>query len=233
MIAVRAGADTHHVVNADILKRLGEDGCVVNIARGSVIDQAALVKALTDKTIAGAGLDVLREGAARPRRVDRVAECRADPAYRRPYARIAHRDAGLRDRQPRGVFCRETAGLSGERGLKGRFSVPNSPKIWFAANCREICPWQGGKDSLKSPFRTCWRSLARLCSHSDNPNDRRPFLSGHPLGLLERKGKAVVCEEIGQGRSGLPDASILSETAGAREKLKFLQRLNRMACIDG
>jgi hydroxypyruvate reductase len=58
MIAVRAGADTHHVVNADILKRLGEDGCVVNIARGSVIDQAALVRALTDKTIASAGLDV-------------------------------------------------------------------------------------------------------------------------------------------------------------------------------
>jgi hydroxypyruvate reductase len=58
MIAVRAGADTHDVVNADILKRLGEDGCVVNIARGSVIDQAALVQALTDKTIASAGLDV-------------------------------------------------------------------------------------------------------------------------------------------------------------------------------
>jgi glyoxylate reductase len=58
MIAVRAGDDTHHVVNADILKRLGEDGYVVNIARGSVIDQAALVQALTDKTIAGAGLDV-------------------------------------------------------------------------------------------------------------------------------------------------------------------------------
>jgi hydroxypyruvate reductase len=58
MIAVRAGSDTHHVVNADILKRLGEDGYVVNIARGSVIDQTALVEALTSKTIAGAGLDV-------------------------------------------------------------------------------------------------------------------------------------------------------------------------------
>jgi hydroxypyruvate reductase len=58
VIAVRAGDDTHHVVNADILKRLGQDGYVVNIARGSVIDQAALVQALTDKTIAGAGLDV-------------------------------------------------------------------------------------------------------------------------------------------------------------------------------
>jgi lactate dehydrogenase-like 2-hydroxyacid dehydrogenase len=58
MIAVRAGADTHHVVNADILKRLGADGYVVNIARGSVIDQNALIEALNDKTIAGAGLDV-------------------------------------------------------------------------------------------------------------------------------------------------------------------------------
>ena len=58
IIAVRAGPETHHVVNADILKRLGEDGHVVNIARGSVIDQAALVSALTDGTIAGAGLDV-------------------------------------------------------------------------------------------------------------------------------------------------------------------------------
>ena len=58
MIAVRAGADTHHAVNADILKKLGEDGYVVNIARGSVIDQEALVTALADKTIAGAGLDV-------------------------------------------------------------------------------------------------------------------------------------------------------------------------------
>jgi hydroxypyruvate reductase len=58
MIAVRAGSDTHHAVDANILKKLGKDGYVVNIARGSVIDQQALVAALTDQTIAGAGLDV-------------------------------------------------------------------------------------------------------------------------------------------------------------------------------
>ena len=58
IIAVRAGGGTHHAVNADILKRLGEDGYVINIARGSVIDQDALVSALLDKSIAGAGLDV-------------------------------------------------------------------------------------------------------------------------------------------------------------------------------
>lgn len=58
MIAVRAGPDTHHAVDAEILKELGADGYVVNITRGSVIDQQALVAALADKTIAGAGLDV-------------------------------------------------------------------------------------------------------------------------------------------------------------------------------
>jgi hydroxypyruvate reductase len=58
MIAVRAGADTHHAVDANILQKLGADGYVVNIARGSVIDQAALIAALESKAIAGAGLDV-------------------------------------------------------------------------------------------------------------------------------------------------------------------------------
>ena len=61
MIAVRAGADTHHAVDAAILKRLGADGHVVNISRGSVIDQRALVAALADNTIAGAGLDVFEQ----------------------------------------------------------------------------------------------------------------------------------------------------------------------------
>jgi hydroxypyruvate reductase len=58
MIAVRAGPDTHHAVDAGILQKLGADGYVVNIARGSVIDQVALIAALEAKAIAGAGLDV-------------------------------------------------------------------------------------------------------------------------------------------------------------------------------
>ncbi|MBS0528686.1 MAG: 2-hydroxyacid dehydrogenase [Proteobacteria bacterium] len=58
MIAVRAGPDTHHIIGAEMLRKLGPDGFVVNISRGSVIDQAALVAALADKAIAGAGLDV-------------------------------------------------------------------------------------------------------------------------------------------------------------------------------
>jgi len=58
VIAVRAGPDTHHAVDARILQKLGKDGYVVNISRGSVIDQEALVAALAEGAIAGAGLDV-------------------------------------------------------------------------------------------------------------------------------------------------------------------------------
>ncbi len=58
VIAVRAGAATRHAVDAGVLAALGSDGHVINIARGFVIDEAALVTALADGTIAGAGLDV-------------------------------------------------------------------------------------------------------------------------------------------------------------------------------
>ncbi len=58
MIAVRAGPGNRHAVDAGILAALGADGHVINISRGSVIDEAALIHALEQRTIAGAGLDV-------------------------------------------------------------------------------------------------------------------------------------------------------------------------------
>jgi hydroxypyruvate reductase len=61
MIAGRAGEDTHHAVDAAILRKLGAEGYVVNISRGSVIDQQALIAALADNAIAGAGLDVFEQ----------------------------------------------------------------------------------------------------------------------------------------------------------------------------
>ena len=61
MIAVRASADTHHAVDAAILQKLGKEGYVVNISRGSVIDEPALVAALANDAIAGAGLDVFEK----------------------------------------------------------------------------------------------------------------------------------------------------------------------------
>ena len=73
MIAVRAGADTHHAIDGNILRKLGSDGYVVNISRGSVIDQNALVAALADGTIAGAGLDVYENEPHAPDRLTALA----------------------------------------------------------------------------------------------------------------------------------------------------------------
>lgn len=58
VVACVGGPSTHHLVSADVLRALGPRGILVNIARGSVVDEAALVQALVDQTIAGAGLDV-------------------------------------------------------------------------------------------------------------------------------------------------------------------------------
>ena len=52
------GAATHHIVNAQVLEALGPTGIVINVARGSVIDEQSLVTALQNGTLGGAGLDV-------------------------------------------------------------------------------------------------------------------------------------------------------------------------------
>lgn len=58
VVATAGGADTRHLISADVLAALGANGYIVNIARGSVIDESALVDALVAKRIAGAALDV-------------------------------------------------------------------------------------------------------------------------------------------------------------------------------
>jgi lactate dehydrogenase-like 2-hydroxyacid dehydrogenase len=59
VLATPGGAGTTHLVDAAVLKALGPQGFLVNIARGSVVDTAALVAALEQGGIAGAGLDVV------------------------------------------------------------------------------------------------------------------------------------------------------------------------------
>ncbi|AFW01530.1 dihydrofolate reductase [Gluconobacter oxydans] len=60
VLAVSGGPRSANMVNAEILDALGPDGVLINIARGSVVDEAALLSALKQKRIAGAGLDVFQ-----------------------------------------------------------------------------------------------------------------------------------------------------------------------------
>lgn len=58
VVAVPGGAQTRHMIGAAELNRLGAEGILINIARGDIVDETALVHALRDGRIAGAGLDV-------------------------------------------------------------------------------------------------------------------------------------------------------------------------------
>jgi len=57
-LACPASPETEKMINAEVLEALGPKGYLINIARGSVVDEAALLVALQQKTIAGAALDV-------------------------------------------------------------------------------------------------------------------------------------------------------------------------------
>src|ERR1700682_2097737 len=58
MVIVPGGAGTANLINAEVLDALGPDGILINMARGSVGDEPALIQALQEKRIMAAGLDV-------------------------------------------------------------------------------------------------------------------------------------------------------------------------------
>lgn len=58
MVIVPGGPSTHHLINRQVLEALGPDGIVINVARGSVVDEPVLIEFLAAGRILGAGLDV-------------------------------------------------------------------------------------------------------------------------------------------------------------------------------
>ena len=58
VVAASGGPTTHGIINRAILDALGPTGILINVARGSVVDEPALVAALAEGRLGGAGLDV-------------------------------------------------------------------------------------------------------------------------------------------------------------------------------
>lgn len=71
IVSCRGGEQTRNLIDAGVLAHLGADGFLVNVARGSVVDEAALIAALENHTIRGAALDVF---ATEPLPVSRLTE---------------------------------------------------------------------------------------------------------------------------------------------------------------
>jgi len=61
IVACKGGSETRHLISAEVLQALGPQGFLINISRGSVIDEQALIQAIEQQQIAGAGLDVLTD----------------------------------------------------------------------------------------------------------------------------------------------------------------------------
>jgi len=61
VVVAPGGAATRHIVNAEILGALGSNGVLINVARGTLVDEAALIEALKSNTILAAGLDVFEK----------------------------------------------------------------------------------------------------------------------------------------------------------------------------
>jgi hydroxypyruvate reductase len=61
VVAASGGAGSQNLVNADVLDALGPEGLLINVARGSVVDEAALITALAEGRLGGAGLDVFAD----------------------------------------------------------------------------------------------------------------------------------------------------------------------------
>lgn len=61
IVIVPGGAATRHLIDGAVLNALGPEGVLINVSRGSVVDEAALIEALTSGRIGGAGLDVFAD----------------------------------------------------------------------------------------------------------------------------------------------------------------------------
>jgi lactate dehydrogenase-like 2-hydroxyacid dehydrogenase len=61
VVAAAGGEGTRHLVDREVLEALGRNGFLINVARGSVVDEVALVEMLTTGRLAGAGLDVFAD----------------------------------------------------------------------------------------------------------------------------------------------------------------------------
>jgi gluconate 2-dehydrogenase len=100
MLVVPYSAGAHHTIGCGGTGLMKPTATLINIARGGIVDDAALAAALRDRRIAAAGLDVYEGEPQGPPRPADCAQCGADAAYRQRYSGYAPRHGHARGGQP-------------------------------------------------------------------------------------------------------------------------------------
>ncbi len=98
MVIVPGGAATQNMIDAEILNALGPNGILINMARGSVVDEPALIEALKEKRIMAAGLDVYVKEPEVAGGARRHGQCRAISASRLGVGPYPRQDGSARCR---------------------------------------------------------------------------------------------------------------------------------------
>jgi NAD(P)-dependent dehydrogenase (short-subunit alcohol dehydrogenase family) len=113
VVITPGGAATRKLIDAEVLTALGPQGYLINVARGSVVDETALIAALQNGTIAGAGLDVFEAEPNVPGCALRARQRGADAAHRQRDLADPARDGRPVVRQPAGALRRPAAAFAG------------------------------------------------------------------------------------------------------------------------
>lgn len=115
VVACAANAATKGSVNAEVLAALGPQGYLINVARGAIVDEAALIAALDAGTLAGAALDVFVDEPRVPRALcdnskvvltPHIASATAETRKGMADLVLANLDAALAGKQPPSALCK-------------------------------------------------------------------------------------------------------------------------------
>lgn len=162
-LAVPLNDSTHHLIGAPELEAMRPSAVLVNVARGAVVDECALVGALRRRSIAGAGLDVVTHEPLSPR----------SPLWRLPNVVLTpHSAPKLEDREQRslGIITRVIADLAADRPVARRLGIADAYTLGTDRSRKDLALTRrwietsrpgGVLRQLKRAVRRCARRVRR------------------------------------------------------------------------